>query len=142
MSMEVKIIAVVVFLLALGGALWLLEQHGYDRGMAACHAAQEKAAKADDTKHEAVVVAADTGMQKAVDAGQQQQAAAEQHTQTVIRTVTKVIHDTPSPAVCVVQPDSLRALNDAAARATAATDRLQRAPTGPAAAATSGSTGP
>ena len=142
MSLKVKIIAAVVFLLALGGALWLLEQHGYDRGMAACHAAQEKAAKADDTKHEAVVVAADAGMQKAVDAGQQQQAAAEQHTQTVIRTVTKVIHDTPSPAVCVVQPDSLRALTDAATRATAAADRLQRTPASPTAAASTGPAGP
>lgn len=124
MSLEIKIIAVLVLLGALAGSLWLVDRHGYDRGIAACQAQQAKADKVVEAKHETTVVAADAGMQKAIDTGQQQQEAAQQQTQTVIRTITKVIHDAPSPPTCTVQPDSLRALTDAADRANGAADRL------------------
>lgn len=130
MSLEVKIIAALVLLAALAGSVWLIDRHGYDRGMAACQAEQRKADKVVETKHEAVVVAADADMQKAVDAGAKEQAQVQQQTQTVIRTITKVIHDAPSPPSCTVHPDSLRALADAADRANAAADRLQGAGAG------------
>lgn len=132
MSLEVKLVAVVILLLALGGGVWLIDRHGYDQGMAACQAQQARSDKAVETKHEAVVVAADAGMQKAVDAGAQQQAITEQKTAETVRTIVKVIHDAPSPLACVVQPDSVRALADATDRANAAADRLQGARASPA----------
>jgi len=130
MSLEVKIIAALVLLAALAGSVWLIDRHGYDSGVAACQAQQAKADKKVEAKHEATVVAADADMQKAVDAGAKEQAQVQQQTQTVIRTITKVIHDAPSPPSCTVQPDSLRALADAADRANAAADRLQGAGAG------------
>lgn len=134
MSLEVKLVAAVVLLLALAGGVWLIDRHGYDRGVAACQAQQAKADKVVETKHEAVVVAADAGMQKAVDAGAQQQAVTEQKTAETVRTIVKVIHDAPSPPACAVQPDSVRALADATDRANAAADRLQGTRASPAAA--------
>lgn len=129
-TIEIKAVIALALVLLLAGVVWLVDRHGYDRGMAACHAAQAAAVTKAEVKQQAVVVASDTGMQKAVDAGAQVQAQAEQKTQTVIRTITKVIHDAPSPAVCTVQPDSLRELTAATARANAAADRLQGAGAG------------
>lgn len=137
MTLQIKLIlaAVLVAVLALGE--WYAMSKAYDAGHDACVAAQKEANTKAEVKQQAKVVAADTSMQQVIDTGAVTKADTEQHTQTVVRTITKVIHDAPSPVACVAQPDSVRELASAIDRANAATDRLQgtRAISAPAAAA-------
>jgi hypothetical protein len=104
--------------LLLGG--WYLHHRWFDAGYQAksaeVDAQNAKAAKKAQTR----TVAADAGAKAATDAGQVKIAANAQATHETVRIVTQYIHDHPSPVACVVQPDSLHALQRAASTANSA----------------------
>ena len=52
--------------------------------------------------------------------GSQSSAANSSQTKVVVRTITKLVHDKPSPATCVVSPDAQKALQKAVDDANAA----------------------
>lgn len=110
---------------------------GVNQTLAARAAANEKAQKVHDAK----VVAGDAGAGKAVQAGQVKEAQVVEKTNTVVQTVTRYIHDHPSPAVCAMPADDpvLRELAAGRDRANAAARAVSGASAvGPAAASSSG----
>jgi len=46
-------------------------------------------------------------------------------TETAVRTITRIVHDSPAPAACVLPADSLRHLQDQVDAANAAASRLR-----------------
>ncbi len=76
----------------------------------------EKARAKEDLK----TAASDTGASTAKAAGEQAQADATDRSAVVTRTITRIIHDSPAPTVCVVPPDSVRELAGAIDRANTA----------------------
>lgn len=110
-------------LLAVAG-IWYYGHTRYNAGVA--HELQIVTTQAIASAAEAQTrtVAADAGAKAATDAGQAQIAQAAQETHDTIRIVTRVVHDKPSPAVCVAEPDVMHALRAAAESANRAAGEL------------------
>lgn len=120
--MSLKVIAYVVLVAALVGCGWLYGRSRYTAGRNDLIAEQKDAADAQRKDAEARTVAGDAGSAKAVQQGEVKQATSVAKTNTVVTTVTRYVHEKPSPVVCAMQSDDpvLRELTDAAARANAA----------------------
>lgn len=109
-----RLYAAIALALALLGGGWYLHHSGYVAGQK--DAIASVTAKSDKVaaQQEAKTVQADTGAKQATDTGHITIAANTAQTQVVTRTITRIVHDAPSPVACVLRPDSLRALQDAA----------------------------
>jgi hypothetical protein len=116
----IRIYLAIALLLALAGGGWYLHHRwfsdGYQAKAAEVAVQNAKAAQKAQTR----TVAADAGAKAATDAGQVKIAANAQATHETVRVVHQYIHDHPSPVACVVQPDSLHALQRAASAANSA----------------------
>lgn len=91
-----------------------LHHMGYKAGQADTIASYTAKADKVAAQQEAKTVQADTGAKAATDTGHITIAANTAATQVVTRTITRIVHDAPSPVACVLRPDSLRTLQDAA----------------------------
>lgn len=120
MSALVKVGIYAAILAAFLGSVAWYGSNRYTAGrndlLAEQSAQAQEARKADDLRTKA----SDEGAAQAKTQGEQAQAASVENTRTVVQTVTRIVHDTPAPAVCVVRPDSVRELSAAIERANAA----------------------
>lgn len=109
-----RLYAAIALCLALGAGGWYLHHSGYTAGQN--DAIATYTAKADKVAAEqaAKAVQADTSAKAATDTGHIAIADNIAATQVVTRTITRIVHDAPSPVACVLRPDSLRTLQDAA----------------------------
>lgn len=109
-----RLYAAIALCLALVVVGWYLHHTGYKAGQNAAIAAY--AAKSDKVvaQEAAKAVQADTSAKAATDTGHIAVADSQAATQIVTRTITRIVHDAPSPVACVLRPDSLRTLQDAA----------------------------
>ncbi|MDQ7996051.1 MAG: hypothetical protein AAGC76_09370 [Luteibacter sp.] len=125
-----KVLIYVAILAGLLGAGAWYGSSRYEAGRNDLLADQAKQAETDRQKSDMQTVASDAGAAKAKSEGEQAQAASVENTRTVVQTVTRIIHDSPSPSVCVVPPDSVRELTSAIGRANAAAGRVSGAQPG------------
>lgn len=92
----------------------------YDAGAASCVAAHKQASektRADTEKRRDTAVASASSVRKAsADAV----GVATDKTKETVRVITRIVHDTPATAVCVLPADSLRELQTAVDRANTA----------------------
>lgn len=92
----------------------------YDAGRNELLAEQATQAGKDRVVADAKTAASDAGASSAKASGEQAQADATDRSTVVTRTITRIVHDSPAPTVCVVPPDSVRELAGAIDRANAA----------------------
>jgi hypothetical protein len=107
----------------------------YDAGRDDLLAEQAKQADASRAKEDAKTATSDAGASSAKVEGEQAQADATDRSDVVTRTITRIIHDSPAPTVCVVPPDGVRELAGAIDRANAAARGVSGAQSGRATAA-------
>lgn len=116
----IRVYASIALVALLGIGVWYYGhtryQAGYEAHVAAVNAAVVKA----EAKHQAQVVVADEAQVAVTDAGATQTAETKDRTADTVRVITRIVHDTPAPAECIVAHGSMRALADAVARANAA----------------------
>jgi carbohydrate-binding DOMON domain-containing protein len=121
-----RLYAAIALCLALLAGGWYLHHVGYNAGQNDAIAAYTAKADKVAAEQSAKAVQADTGAKAATDTGHVTIAANTAQTQVVTRTITRIVHDTPSPAACVLPPDSVRALQDAADSANLAAQGVVR----------------
>lgn len=105
--------ALVVILVLVG--VWYFHHAAFKSGEASGKAlvVAYKAGQAQAVaQYQSKLDAAQKAATAVTDAGNAKIDATHEATHETVRTITKVIHDTPSPAVCIVQPDSLRILEN------------------------------
>lgn len=121
-----RLYAAIALALALLAGGWYLHHAGYKAGqldaIATITAKADKLAAQQITKD----VQADTSAKTATDTGHIAVADSQAATKVVTRTITRIVHDTPSPAACVLPPDSVRTLQDAADSANRAAQGVVR----------------
>ena len=106
MSLEARLLAVVLLVLAIAGIGWRIDQQGYKRGKAEMAA---EAASQRERMHE---------LQRAAELRYVVQA--EGRVRFIVTTVKEVRHDTENLAACVLTPAARQRLLDAAACADSA----------------------
>lgn len=110
----IRLYAAIALAIALLAGGWYLHHSGYVAGQKAAIASVTAKSDKVAAQQEAKTVQADTGAKQATDTGHVTIAANTAQTQVVTRTITRIVHDAPSPVACVLRPDSLRTLQDAA----------------------------
>lgn len=124
-----KVLIYVAILAALLGVVAWYGSIRYEAGRNDLLAEQGKLAEVERRKVNEQTLASDAGAAAAKSEGEKVQAASVERTRTVVQTITRIVHDTPSHAECVVPADSLRELSIAIDRANSAAGRVSGAGT-------------
>jgi|SRR3990172_5172221 len=104
-----------VVILVLGG-VWYFHHAAFKSGEASGKAlvTAYKAGQAQAVaQYQSRLEAAQKAATVVTEAGQAKVDASNEANHETVRTITKIVHDTPSPHQCILQPDSVRVITDA-----------------------------